>query len=210
VIILVHLPKTGGVFASSYFKYILEDSFQHGYGANAHCSATAITNLKVGYSVGFVRNPWDYYVSRYHYFINTRPLKTIENGPSKHNDAGIRTEDFENSFPTFESHLKFGINNSERCTTFWFSQLYDYMFKLNGEVIINFIGKLESLCHDLLLLLKINNIKPIVTPRKFLEQNPKTKHSSNHEHYSTYYTQELIDIVAEKDKVLIEGYGYDF
>lgn len=42
---------------------------------------------------------------------------------------------------------------------------------------------------------------------------PKLKHSNKSSYkkpYTKYYTQELIDIVAEKEKWVIERFGYKF
>lgn len=76
-----------------------------------------------------------------------------------------------------------------------------YLYK-NGNLAIDMVGQLEtmetsfsSFCHKV----------GIKTP-------PKLQHSNKSEykaHYTEYYTQELIDMVAEKEKWVIDKFNYN-
>lgn len=61
-IIFIHLPRTGGTFLSEY-----DNAYWQYYGH--HPASSLDPNiLKTNYIIGNIRNPWDWYVSRYCYF----------------------------------------------------------------------------------------------------------------------------------------------
>ena len=65
------------------------------------------------------------------------------------------------------------------------------------------IGQLESIYKDFAIFCEEVGVLPI----------PDLKHSNKNSYekpYEEYYTQELIDMVAEKEKWVIGEFGYDF
>ena len=79
----------------------------------------------------------------------------------------------------------------------------DFYLLKNGEVNIDLIGQLESIHKDFAKFCEEVGVIPI----------PDLKHSNKNSYekpYEEYYTQELIDMVAEKERWAIEKFGYNF
>ena len=83
-IVFIHLPKCGGTLLNKYSS--TEPQFEYWmYKDQAHKPATTVVKNNDIYLFGLVRNPWDWYVSRYFYFIK-KDVK--ENGISKRSASG--------------------------------------------------------------------------------------------------------------------------
>ena len=77
----------------------------------------------------------------------------------------------------------------------------DWLIDPHGNVIVDFIGKFESLQEDWALVCKKVGIgKPLPHEKR----NPRGKH------YTEYYTSATKDIIADKFRVDIEYFGYEF
>ena len=74
----------------------------------------------------------------------------------------------------------------------------DAMHWLDG---CDYIGRYESLQDDFNHICRVIGIEPRVLNRV---------NASEHEHYRSYYTREMIDFVAEKHKRTIQLFGYSF
>lgn len=210
MILFVHLPRTGGTFISQYTRSRLTrlrkqfNYYGHEYGAKKHQPASSIINPQDYYLFGLIRNPFDWYVSRYHYFIDKpkKGLKTPEDEISKNSDAGLVGEDFKNKF-TFKEHIKMGLTSTPN---FWLSNLHDYMFHKDGKNIMNHIGKFENMNDELNFVLKENGLEPRVELKDYWGY----KNASDRQDYHDYYDEELINIIMEKDKKIFEIYGYKY
>jgi hypothetical protein len=176
------------------------------YSQKKHSPASSITNPQDFYLFGLIRNPFDWYVSRYHYFID-KPEKKItvpEDDISQYSDAGLVGEDFQNKFRDINDHIKFGVENGH--DNFWLSNLHDYMFEKDGENIMNHIGKFENMNDEMNFVLKENGI----TPRVELKDFWGYKNSSKRKDYHEYYNEESKRIIFEKDKKIFDLYGYGY
>jgi len=208
-ILFIHLPKTGGTLINEYCRYTGAMQYYLN-GGHAHCPVTSVTNPEKYFKFGLVRNPWDFYVSRYFYYIKKN---LPERGLSNRLDAGLHGKGFEQEFPTLKDHIKYGIELGE--DRFWFSNLYKEMFCDDEDnVLMDYIGKQENLLSEVEYFLDLNNVKTEVSIRDFdeltKEQFPQARNATTHEHYATYYDDELIDLIAEGDKYIIEKHGYKF
>lgn len=79
----------------------------------------------------------------------------------------------------------------------------DFYLLKNNEVDIDLIGQLESIYKDFATFCEEVGVLPI----------PDLKHSNKNSYekpYTEYYTQELIDMVAEKERWVIDRFGYNF
>jgi len=154
------------------------------------------------YKFGFVRNPWDWRVS--FYFHNIR------------NDGDARN--WFKIHPTFEHFVK-ATHNATFPLQLRFENIYresnryDIVFCFDGKLAIDYVGKYETLYKDLKKIFEINDIEMTGSIDDYFEENKnecKVINYSKHDHYGTYYTDELIDIVYEQEKSIIEKYGYKF
>lgn len=215
-LIFVHLPKTGGTM----LRQLLDElesatwSFQLQMGgrytttgANAHDAVGNFYEKDVAYKFGFVRNPFDWYVSRYHYFIKKQE---VEKGVSKGSDLGLYGEDFCKKVPSFKDHIMYGTENNKN-NNFWMSQLYEKMFYHQGQLYMDYIGKLENIQQDINKVLENCSIPFNVDIEEFNKFSGNSfVNSSKHDHYSTYYDKETIDIIKHKDEIILDTYNYMF
>jgi hypothetical protein len=181
---------------------------------------------------GFVRNPWDWYVSWYA-FNALAPLRnplfritsndgtldfcpTIENlvrlGQPDHRAmreslARQLPESRENNMGSgLTSSLIENMNEPDRGYLTW---LWRYMFLGGPHQRELHFGKLETLRADLPALL--NQFAIYVSPEmsNTIIAHPPVN-TSPHEHYRGYYTPALQNLIADKDGEYIEAFGYSF
>lgn len=210
MIYFVHLPRTGGTFVSQYAKNRLTRlRGQFNYWPNAraarkHSPASTIPDRENHYLFGLIRNPFDWYVSRYHYFIDkpTKGIRVPEDDISRNSDAGLVGEEFKHQF-SFKEHLRYGLSSTPN---FWLSNLHDHLYYKNGQNIMNHIGKFENMNEELNFVLAENGL----TPRIELKDFWGNKNASSRRDYHEYYDSELIDLVLEKDAKLFKLYRYQY
>lgn len=154
------------------------------------------------YKTAFVRNPWDRLVSWYAMFQrkgNTTWYKRMT-GLGKYNKIRQYVLDNTNSFEEFIYKCTDTIEDTDGKKSFWYNQL-DYITDEDGKVIVDFIGKFESLVEDTGIVFKHLGIDGASLPHK---------NSSEHRDYRTYYDDDTREIVAERYKRDIEYFGYEF
>ncbi len=138
------------------------------------------------FKFAFVRNPWDLQVSSYHHIKRERPylLKGID---------------------TFEEFLlwKLDPNRPYHYIIDTSIQLQsDYLIDLEGNVLVDFIGRYESLHEDFDEACKRIGIK---TPKL-----PHKRRAADRSHYKEYYTDKTAELIAEHFRKDIEMFGYSF
>jgi hypothetical protein len=149
-----------------------------------------------------VRNPWKRYVSFLLYKIEK--AKKYQKTSSEELKSWSSFKKFEGSqclkhwdaFDRDENRfLKAIINNNPNQES--------YIKNQKGCVGVDFIGQLESIYKDFAKFCEQVGVIPI----------PDLKHSNKgvyEKPYEKYYTQELIDMVAEKEKWVIGEFDYNF
>jgi len=205
-IIFIHLPKTAGTFLSRYVRKVKKSSIIY----LGHLALTdfmlknKLNNLDNYFVFGFVRNPWEWYISRYFWFCK----KSVEEqGISKACDAGLSGDDFKQQ--TFREHILYGLNNPLVNNSFWLTNRYKEMFYYDNKLALDHVGKTETIYDDINYVLSVNGVKS--KWKKYWNKNKHNKNkATNHNHYSHYYTDDLIDIIKEKDQEIIKQYNYKF
>lgn len=231
--VYIHTSRTGGTFLN---KLIME----HVPGARMIQYHGHLADLPEDYThlpvIGFVRNPWDWYVSMYcdyrrkqQYvyqilsdrgvlgfretvarFLNlgdnsigskrlldqlgkAAPTSINAQAPGRRGVPGLRSEHFAN-FPENQGY---------------YSWLFRLMFKTGHNADIR-IGRFEKLREEALRLFEecgtpiTNEIDRYLQRARAL--NPSPRPSS----FTGGYPPELEQLVAEKDKFVIDRYGYEF
>jgi hypothetical protein len=214
-IIFVHLPKTGGTLLREYFEYISNlskveinigksSTFS---GVAAHATVGDFKNKETAYKFGLVRNPFDWYVSRYFYF---QKKGCAEGAVSVKNDCGLYGDSFRQKFPTLKHHLLHGVEN-DSIPRFWLSSLYQYMFYDNGLFSMNHVGKLENIDQEIDNLWSTTGVEKYISLKEFDNlSNRFHRNASKHNHYQEYYDNEMIDIVLKYDELVLDKYNYEF
>ena len=130
----------------------------------------------------FVRNPWDRAVSSYFYVVK---LSEYRGWP----------------VPTFKDYLKTPFSDMTYLARIHSWPLYRHVFKSKNFFAIDFIGRYENLQNDFDYVCKHLGVsKCKLCHRK----------KGNHEHYTEYYDDECIELVANKFAVDIKRFGYTF
>lgn len=130
------------------------------------------------YKFGFVRNPWDWLVSLYYYTIST-----------PNNYMYDRVSEF-SGFPEF---IEWICNKEDRLVQ------SDFFYDLDGNCLVNFIGRFEQLEDDFQLVLDHLDIKV---------QLPHSNKGISQVNYLKYYSLEMIDMVFNAFQKDIKLLGY--
>lgn len=207
-ILFTHLPRTAGTFIREYCEKTGYMTYSKNEQDGGHLPLRIRKDLKEWFRFGIVRNPFDWYVSQYFWFIEKgtkygkkRNFAVIEEGIFKNVDGGVFGKEFVAKFPTFKDWFNYG----KKLDNFWFSYIYKYMFcNEAGTLLLNYVGKFENLNDEIDLVLKINDIEEKIKFSKF----EGDRNASKHNHYSTYYTNDMKEKILEKDADILNKYGY--
>tara|TARA_R110000824_G_scaffold282940_4_gene471213 strand:- start:7618 stop:8274 length:657 start_codon:yes stop_codon:yes gene_type:complete len=136
--------------------------------------------LKEYFKFSFVRNPWDWQVSLYFFMLRDK--------------AHWQYNIIKNM--NFEEYLDWRVNEDCKPQYMFLSENAD----LTSPINIDFIGKYEYLNSD------FNKICEVLNLDSQLPHLNKT----NHQNYTTYYTDKTRKMVEEAFKIDIDYFGYDF
>lgn len=223
--VFVHLPRTGGTFVSEVIKRFFPSAREIGYHLPLSALPVEFSHLPV---LGGVRNPWAFYASWYHHQITQHrhsPLfdalcdsrrlgfvETTRNALNLFSDdemidriiAGLK-ENFDYQNKHVSNLTKTSMNEIRGSGLGFYSFRFHQMFGRSESV---YFCRVESLRADLLKFFERLGILTEDLHRYVLQSDKKN--TSDHRHYSSYYTNELKELVGSRDKNLIERYGYGF
>jgi hypothetical protein len=196
-IAFVHNQKTGGTSMERWLKRRCPDAIQVGF---PHTLAREM-HEQLGheqwedyFSFGFVRNPWDRLVSWWG-MIRDRPAVFAAYPFWRY--ALPRSSTFE-EFVLGCTDAVPSINSTESAAR---PQL-DYFTDAHGAVLVDFIGRFETLQEDLAIVAERCGLPP--GPAAILNVAVVKRN------YREFYTPELRDIVAERFAVDIERFRYTY
>lgn len=201
----IHIQKTGGVSIDKLLRAAVPDiTFHRPRHMGARRAREEIEDWDGYYSFAFVRNPWDRLVSWYSMMDGMRKLGPKAPWWARTGDSPLLRYVREEA-PTFEAFIK-------RCTrefkvrgevySFTRNQL-DYLVDKDGELLVDFVGKVERFDGDLATVLGEIGLDVPASPI------PHTNRS-RHGHYSTFYTPETESIVRARFAQDIEYFAYEF
>ncbi|MTJ29320.1 sulfotransferase family 2 domain-containing protein [Aphanizomenon sp. UHCC 0183] len=137
------------------------------------------------YKFAFVRNPWDWQVSYYHFILKEK--------------AHIRHE-LVKSMAGFEEYLKWVINTKNPFPKGATKLQKEIITDSQGRLIVDYIGRYETLATDLNYVCQQLNLQ---TSLPYLNQ-------SKHRNYQEYYNPKTIKLVEEHFQEDIALFGYTF
>ncbi|MCA8950006.1 MAG: hypothetical protein KDE27_10920 [Planctomycetes bacterium] len=189
--VFVHVPKTGGNFVREVLEQHAPPDWQvrrlddHLTCRDVPPSHAALPRL------AFVRNPFAWYVSWYHFQKKTRDEFFLELS-----DDG-RLGFLETMRRTF-AHPSFAAGEGPFLQTLW---------EMLGRGLVGVrVGKMETLRADLVrLMAEACEVPPAMVAA--IGSLPSQNRSS-HRHYSEYYDDELRGLVLAKDKAIFDYFGY--
>jgi hypothetical protein len=193
--VFVHLLKTGGTFVKQTLLHHAPAEW-HCVDLDGHPSVHDIpqTHRQLP-CFGFVRNPWDWYVSAYHYFTH------VTDDPLFRQISQSQTLSFADTLRrAFESELfrSAGVGPM----SYYFAQVFP------NDAVCTLL-RFESLRTDFLaylrgLALEIpEELAQAVTAEPPLNSSPRVQ-------YQRYYDRELADEIGRLDAGLIQRFGYRF
>lgn len=223
--VFLHLHKSGGTFVNECLLRYVPGARQIGYHLPRSALPAGLARLPV---LGFVRNPWSYYVSWYA-FQSARPqpnalFRLLSEGGRLDFVATIgRMLTLDRDERLLEAVMAalpdrytnrglnlpgFALAPIRGSGLGFYAYLFRYLFGADTDGPLR-IGRMEQLRSDLLELLAwAGEPVPEDLRRHVLEAAPSN--TSEHADYAGCYPAELRDLVAERDAPLIERYGYRF
>lgn len=196
-LVFVHIQKTGGATITNILREYTPDV--HGLGARHQFAVRGRRKLEAWddyFKFAFVRNPWARLVS-WHSMIRRAEKRGARPQNKLWRYAQENSSNFDEfiRFCTDEILIGRGVRYS-----FAYNQL-DYVTDENGELLVDFVGRLENFDDDLRTVLTKTGISLDAIPRY---------NRSKHGHYSEMYTPETEEIVRRRFKRDIDFFGYEF
>jgi hypothetical protein len=205
----IDIPKTG----TKTIRETLVGSFDFvGKGKNQHMGIKKCKNFFIDNGLPFedyfkfsiVRNPWSRYVSFCSYIFDR--VLFCEN----HMDSlDEKSEPYKRLMRQYNCYINL-IDKAGKDRKKLIKNLiktiptqYDFLKESDGSVQMDMIATTENLNEDIKIFCEKVGIKDSL---KISHANK----SSRSEPIKNYYTQELIDMVAEKESWVIEKFGYNF
>lgn len=228
--VFIHMHKTGGQTLNDVISDCIRDHQVLGYHFPRRMVPQEFSNLPV---VGLVRNPWSWYVSWY--FFNRRPnirnslFTIVSEGGHADFETAVRNlinlgSDEESSRQQRDALIrilpdtldgnrgvgltKHDIRDLGESGLGYYSWLFDRMLGIEPDV-NTLIGRFENLQHDFLQIMRQLRVAETDALAWAMDYG-KRKNTSRHSHYSHYYDHELQQLVASKERPLIERFDYRF
>jgi hypothetical protein len=210
--VFVHVKKTGGRFIRNLCEQHMPADWMIAADLRDHAAAREIPaeyqHLPV---LSYVRNPWDWYVSWYHY---------LPTQPQRH-ESRFWTYVFDEGRASFEDVVRAsctGVPAGDHDPPRWMDRmrqsgtdLYsvwcDQLFFDGFDGTID-VRRFEHLREEFIDFLRTHEVPVDDSFAGHVMSRPPDNVTERDE-YASYYSPELRDLVAEKSKVVAE-YGYTF
>jgi len=206
----LHVLKNGGSSIRegllSNKKYGYKQMYMSSIGANSNIEPDMIGMLFLNslgdkewnkfFTFSFVRNPWDRFVSLYHFIKSSRVLQNYKTKIEE-----IDRECFTSSDRIGLSRLANILLVEKRLyNRHWLPQ-WKFLCNNNKEIIFDFVGRFENFVSDINFVINRIDLGCINIPHI---------HKTKHKHYSVYYDKATIGVVAEYYKEDIDLFNYSF
>lgn len=222
--VFLHLHKSGGTFVNTGLVRFVAGARQIGYHLPRSMIPQQFASLPL---LGLVRNPWSYYVSWYS-FQRARPrpnalFLTLSDGGTLDFKATVRNmlnlgrdeallDRVLAALPA--AYTNQGLNLPSAALApirgsglGFYSFLYRYLY--GPEVSQVSIARMEQLRSEVPRLLESVGEPLTAALRDYIDTAPALN-TSEHEPHRQLYDAELAQLVAERDRFVIERHGYTF
>lgn len=232
--LFVHMPRTGGSTHRAYINQLAENGRVKILGDFGERSVRNIAPWLQVKKIGFVRNPWAWYVSRYHWFIFKRwiadnPDPNPDSQMTKGSDEGIYNAASKEDIITFDEHMRRGLDRDQergidkfypegdsdrlRFAHDWpvdpFFSLRgcfrDMYYDQFGNLLLDFIGRTEDPASHQEAYLQAG-----VDCSGLDFAKVRWARTTEHKPFQEYYSPDLRDLVYTVDREVIEQFGYTF
>ena len=223
--VFVHLPRTGGTFVTDMIMKFFPSAREIGYHLPRCLLPKEYSHLPV---LGVVRNPWEFYVSWYYHIWPRdigKPLFSwltdnckvqFEGAIRNALNLGVDNNRLDALIEKLPDTVDYRTRNIPNITKDSISKARGtgvgyYTFRFNqlfGNADEVFFCRLETLRQDLVAFSE--GIGAATDELRDYVLRSDKKNTSEHLHYSTYYTSELAELVLIRDRPLIERFGYVF
>ena len=222
--VFLHLHKSGGTFVNECLMKFVADARHIGYHLPRSMIPADYSGLPV---LGFVRNPWSYYVSWYSFQLN-RPNPNFlfrvlsDDGRLEFADTlrnmldlgagSIRLELVLRALPDAYSNQglnlpRFALAPIRDSRLGFYTYLYRYLYAGGERPVV--VGRLEELRDDLIPMLERVSQPVGKEMRRYIETE-SPRNTSDHTGYTDYYDDALRDLVAQRDAEVIQRHDYRF
>jgi hypothetical protein len=222
--VFLHLHKSGGTFVNESLLRFLPDARHIGYHLPRSLVPPHAAALPV---LGFVRNPWSYYVSWYS-FQRDRPNPNFlfrilsEDGRLGFEETvrnmlnlgagSVRLDLLLRALPAQYSNQglnlpRFALAPIRDTRLGFYTYLYRYLYAGGGKPAV--VGRLELLRDEFIPMLERVGQTVSAQMRQYVADEAP-RNTSNHTDYADYYGAALRDLVAERDAEVIARHGYRF
>lgn len=227
--VYIHTSRHGGTFINKFLFNFFPDAFQVGYHYQREKLPEKYTHLPV---IGFVRNPFDWYVSMFNDYRRKRQIvykvasrnhphdfkKTVSNMLNFGSSSELAKTQLNmliNVLPDKISnpHLKIHALTKSDFVNFedigYYSWLWRRMHIKNNRFNDVLYGRFENFRDELVRLLHETNVDITEEMKSFIYNHPKINTSTRYE-YKRYYDNKLIELLYQKDKLIFEIFDYRF
>lgn len=219
----LHLHKSGGTFVNECLLRFFPDARQLGYHLPRSRLPPELATLPL---LGFVRNPWSYYVSWFE-FQSRRPQPnalfrrmsadgTLDFNATVRNlvrlgDSELLDDVLAQLPAAYTNHglnlPAFALAPIRGSGLGFYSYLYDYMYGgADGRLEI---GRQENLRADLLAFLQRTAVALPPGLREFVT-GADARNASAHGDFRDYYDARTKALVGERERAVIERHGYRY
>jgi len=223
--VFVHLPRSAGTFVTDVIRKFFPSVREIGYHLPLSALPREFSTLPV---LGTVRNPWAFYPSWYFHHLpgerylplfcalsDNRKLNLVETVRNALN-LGVNDARLDILLPQLAVDFNYTERHVSNLTRSEMEKirgaavgLYTFRFnQLFGKAENIFFCRVESLRRELIAFFDKLGIATDELRSYILALD--NKNTSEHRHYSTYYTPELAELVALRDRQLIERFGFVF
>jgi hypothetical protein len=199
--VFLHLPKTGGSFVRELLTHHAPAAWQ----VSLHDNHPTIRDIPVTHQhlpiFGLVRNPFDWYVSWYHY------LKTHRSDPFFNHISGEGSLDFKSTI-----RAAFGVDIGgmfQFPCAFSESPFGCYMNYIFGNDLDGLmLGKMETLRSDLRQIL--GRCEALTETLDQQIDSFPVVNVSDHLPYRSYYDEALKALILSRDREVLDRFDYSF
>lgn len=223
--VFAHLPRSGGTFVIGVIKKFFPSAHEIGHHLPRELLPKEYSHLPV---IGTVRNPWEFYVSLYHYVWPKDAASVLVSWMSENGrlgfkgsirnllNLGVNDERLNVLIEMLPERLDYSKRNIPAATKDAMRRVRGirvgyYTFRFNqtfGNADDVFFCRLETLRQDLVAFFE--GIGAATDELRDYVLHSDKQNTAEHHHYSTYYTPELAELVLLRDRPLIERFGYVF